>query len=93
MRFLLIVSAIFFHVSFLHAGESSYKFTFGSNLGNIPLEINKINKNKKILSGIKINSWILKPNFLSFIGDKKNSDFLEDKSFKEILYIKFNFKF
>jgi len=83
MRILLLVLAITFYAPFLYAEESSFKLTFGSNLGNIPLEINKINKNKKILSGIKINSWILSPNFLSFIGDKKNSNFSDDKKFKE----------
>ena len=93
MRFSLVVLAITFHMSFLHAEEPSFKFTFGSNLGNVPLEINKMSKNLKKSTGIKINSWILSPNFLFFIEGKKNSNFTEDKDFKEVLYIKLNFKF
>ena len=82
-------------MSFLSAETPSFKFTFGSNLGNIPLEINKMNKNIKTLGGFKINSWILSPNFSSFLGNKKSSNFLEDKDSqeKENLYFKFNFKF
>jgi len=55
----------------VYAEEPSFKFTFGSNLGNIPLEINKMSKNLKKSPGIEINSWILSPNFSSFIGNKK----------------------
>ena len=80
-------------MSVLHTEESSFKFTFGSNLGNVPLEINKMSKNLKKSTGIKINSWILSPNFSSFGGGKKNSNFTEDKGFKEFVYIKFNYKF
>jgi len=94
MRFLLaILLSVIFHASFLQATEPSFKFTFGSNLGNIPLEINKMSKNIKKTPGININSWILSPNFSSFMVDKKNLDFSEDKDFKEALYIKLNFKF
>ena len=73
-KFFLIILVIIFQISFLNAAEPKFKLTFGSNLGNIPLEINKINKidkmikNKMSLSGIKINSWILTPNFSSFIN-------------------------
>ena len=72
-KFFLIILVIIFQISFLNAAEPKFKLTFGSNLGNIPLEINKINKidkmikNKMSLSGIKINSWILTPDFSSFI--------------------------
>ena len=93
MRLLLAILALTFHTSFLNAEQSSFKLTFGSNLENIPFEINNIGKNKKKSPGIKLNSWILLPNFSSFIGDKKNLDFLEDKNFKEALYFKLNFKF
>tara|TARA_B110001452_G_C14890577_1_gene311259 strand:+ start:306 stop:554 length:249 start_codon:yes stop_codon:yes gene_type:complete len=77
-RFFLIILVIIFQISFLNAAEPKFKLTFGSNLGNIPLEINKINKidkmikNKMSLSGIKINSWILTPNFSSFIKRRDN---------------------
>ena len=93
MRFFLGVLAITFCSSFLHAEESSFKFTFGSNLANLPLEINKMSKNIKKSPGININSWILSPNFSSFMVAKKNLDFSEDKDFKEHLYIKLNLKF
>jgi len=78
----------------VYAEEPSFKFTFGSNLGNIPLEINKMSKNLKKSPGIEINSWILSPNFSSFIGNKKKNNFSENKDFKkESLFIKFNLKF
>ena len=56
MKFFLAVLAITFHMSFLSAEEMSFKFTFGSNLGDIPIEINKISKNIKNTPGININS-------------------------------------
>ena len=95
MRFILTILVITFHFSFLNAKDSSFKFTFGSNLGNIPLKINKMSKNIKPLSGIKINSWILSPNFASFAGRKNFLNFSENEKSKEKenLYIKFNFKF
>jgi len=93
MRLFLLVLAMTFNFFFLYAEEPSFKFTFGSNLGNVPFEINKMSKNIKKSPGIKINSWILLPNFSSFVGDKKNLNFTEDKSFKEALYIKLNYKF
>jgi hypothetical protein len=95
MRFFLFVLAITFYTSFMHAEEPSFKFTFGSNLANIPVEINKMSKNIKTPTGIKINSWILSPNFSSFTDNKKFFNFSEKKIFKEkeSLYIKFKFKF
>ena len=93
MRFILAILVITFHFSFLNAKDSSFKFTFGSNLASIPIEINKMSKNIKKSPGIKIDSWILSPNFSSIIGDKESLNFLEDKNLKENLYIKFNFKF
>jgi hypothetical protein len=93
MRFFLSILAITFYLSFLHAEEPSFKFTFGSSLGNIPIEINKTSKNIKKSPGIKINSWILSPNFSSFIGNAENLNFSKGTDLKESLYIKFNFKF
>jgi|TARA_B110000444_G_scaffold196015_1_gene186590 hypothetical protein len=98
-RFFLIILVIIFQISFLNAAEPKFKLTFGSNLGNIPLEINKINKidkmikNKMSLSGIKINSWILTPNFSSFIKKKGSSNFLESKNSKDSIYLRVNLKF
>ena len=92
MRFLCaILLSVIFHASFLQATEPSFEFTFGSNLGNIPLEINKMSKNIKTIGGIKINSWTLSPNFSSFVKDKK-SNFIETK-LEEKLFIKINLKF
>ena len=95
MRFFLVFLAITSYTSFLYAEEPSFKFTFGTNLANIPVEINKMSKNIKPLSGIKINSWILSPNFASFAGRKNFLNFSENEKSKEkeSLYIKFNFKF
>ena len=95
MRFFLLLLLTILYTSFLPAEIPSFKFTFGSNLGNIPLEINKMNKNIKTLGGFKINSWILSPNFSSFLGNKKSLNFSQNKYAKEkdSLYIKFNFKF
>ncbi|MDC1212726.1 hypothetical protein N8016_02915 [Pelagibacteraceae bacterium] len=93
MRFFLaVLLSVIFYASFLPATEPSFKFTFGSNLGNIPLEINKMSKNIKNKSGIKINSWTLSPNFSSFNNDKKILNQREKKS-KESLYLKIKFKF
>ena len=98
-RFFLLILVTIFHAYLLNAEESKFKFTFGSNLGNIPLEINKINKvnkiikNKVSLSGLKINSWILTPNFLSFIDRTKSSNIFKNKNSKDNIYIKLNFKF
>ena len=72
MRFFLAILSIVIYSSFLHATEPSFKFTFGSNLGNIPLEINKMSQNKKTIGGLKINSWTLSPNFLSFANNQNN---------------------
>jgi|TARA_B110000495_G_scaffold181694_1_gene176640 hypothetical protein len=93
MRFLCaILLSVIFHASFLQATEPLFKFTFGSNLGNIPLEINKMSKNIKTIGGIKINSWTLSPNFSSFSNDKKILNQIE-KTSKESLYLKIKFKF
>ena len=94
MRLFLVIFAITLHTSFLHAKDPSLKLTFGGSLGNIPLEINKVSKNIKTLTGFKINSWILSPNFSSFIRDKKKINLSENKDFKkDSLFIKLNFKF
>ena len=93
MRFFLaVLLSVIFYASFLPATEPSFKFTFGSNLGNIPLEINKMSKNIKTIGGIKINSWTLSPNFSSFSNDKKILNQIE-KTSKESLYLKIKFKF
>jgi hypothetical protein len=93
MRFLCaILLSVIFHASFLQETDPSFKFTFGSNLGNIPLEINKMSKNIKTIGGIKINSWTLSPNFSSFSNDKKILNQIE-KTSKESLYLKIKFKF
>ena len=91
---MLAILIITLHASFVLAKESSFKFTFGSNIGNVPFEINKMSDNMKKSAGFKINSWILSPNFSSFIGDKKKINLSEKKNFKkESLFINFNFKF
>ena len=93
MRFFFaILLTVILHASFLQATEPSYKFTFGTLIGNIPIEINKMNKNKKTIGGIKINSWTLSPNFSALSKDKKKSNFKEIQ-FEENLYIKINFRF
>ena len=93
MRFFLAILGMLLYTSFLYSTEPSFKFTFGSNLGNIPFEVNKVSKNKKTIGGLKINSWTLSPNFLSFAGSQQKSNFSEKISLKEILYIKIKLKF
>ena len=85
--FIIFISTL--HSSFLYSDEKLFKFTFGSNLLDIPFEINKASK-KINLPGGKINSWALSPNFSSLKSNKKIKNFSEKN---EILYIKFNFKF
>jgi hypothetical protein len=93
MRFFLaILTSVIFYASFLQSTEPSFKFTLGSNLGNIPLEINKTGNNLKPIGAIKINSWILSPNY-SFFAGNKILNLEEKKRKKESLYIKFNYKF
>jgi hypothetical protein len=93
MKLFLLFLFISFNLSFLHATEPSFKFTLGGNLGNFPIEINKMSENTKIPNGIKINSWIISPNFLSITRDKKIPNFFDNYDSKENLYIKLNFKF
>ena len=93
MRFFLTILGMLLYTSFLHSTEPSFKFTFGSNLGNIPFEVNKVSKNKKTIGGLKINSWTLSPNFSSFASSQQKSNFSEKISLKEILYIKIKLKF
>ena len=90
MRFFLVILVVAMHAAFLHATEPSFKFTFGSNLGKIPFEINKMNKNIKTIGGIQLNSWILSPSFSSFNSENETRSFTKKK---ENLYIKVNFKF
>ena len=93
MRFFLaILLTIIFNASFLQATEPSYKITFGASLGNIPIEINRINKNEKSIGGIKINTWTLSPNFSALGKDKKILNF-QQTELEENFYIKINFKF
>jgi hypothetical protein len=89
MRFFLLILVIAMHSVFLYATEPSFKLTFGSNLGKIPFEINKMSKNVKTVGGIQINSWILSPNFSSF-NSKKETDFTKTR---ENLYLKIKLKF
>ena len=91
--FFFILLTVALHTSFLYATEPSFKYTFGSNLGKIPLEINKMSENIKPIAGMKINSWTLSPNFSSLNSGKKKSNFKEKENKKEYLYIKINFKF
>jgi len=93
MRILLAVLIILLHASFLHAEEPSFKISFGSKVGNIPFEINKMSKNKKTKGGIKINSWNISPNFSSFEGFKKIKKISKDENFEEKFYIKLKLKF
>ena len=93
MRFILILITTILYTSSLPAEMLSFKFTFGSNLGNIPLEINNINKNMKKLMGVKIERWVLSPNFSSFAGNKILSDYSENKNYEEKVYIKFKLNF
>ena len=93
MRFFLaILLTVILHATFLQASEPSYKFTFGTLIGNFPIEINKTDKNKKNIGGIKINTWTLSPDFSALSKDKKKSNFKEIQ-FEDNLYIKINFKF
>ncbi|MDC0903531.1 hypothetical protein OAS21_03625 [Pelagibacteraceae bacterium] len=93
IRILLIILGVIFCTSFLQAKESKFKLTFGINVDEVPLEINKMSKNIKTLPGIKINSWILSPNYSSFAGNKKSTNFYKGKIIKDKIYMKFNLKF
>ena len=90
MRFFLVILFVASHSVFLHATEQSFKFTFGSNLGKIPFEINKTDKNIKTIGGVQINSWTLSPFLSSFNSKTETRNFTKTK---ENLYIKIKFKF
>tara|TARA_B100001093_G_C26828931_1_gene1015295 strand:+ start:2258 stop:2542 length:285 start_codon:yes stop_codon:yes gene_type:complete len=92
-RICLIVLGITFYTSFLQAADSKFKFIFGSNLGEIPFEINKSSQNINTLPGIKLNSWVLSPKYSSFIGAKESFNFSEDRISKDKIYIKLNIRF
>ena len=92
-RFFILILVLTLHAPFLHATEKLFKFTFGTNQGSVPFEINKTNINIKKSPGIKLNSWILTPNFSSFLDDKKKSKFSKKKNSKDDFYIKFKLKF
>ena len=93
IRICLAILIVVLNASFLHAKESKFKFTFGSKVGGVPFEINKMSQNIKALPGIKINSWILSPNFSSFKSDNKLSNFTKNKISNDKIYMKFNIKF
>jgi hypothetical protein len=92
-RICLIALVVGIHTSFLQATETEFEFTFGSKIGNIPMEISKKSKDIKTMGGININSWFLSPNYSSFVSKKKSSNFSADKIFKDRIYIKFNLRF
>ena len=93
MRLILLILTIVFYASFLHAEETSFKLSFGTTVGNIPLQITKTNKNTKNIGGIKLNSWILSPNFSPLKKNKELSSFSTTNYFEEMVYIKFKLKF
>ena len=93
MRLVLLILCIVSYASFLNAEEASFKLSFGGKAGNIPMQITKTNKDKKSVGGIKLNSWILSPNFSPFKNNKELSNFSETNDFEEIVYIKFKLKF
>ena len=93
IRICLTVLFVGLNVSYLFAAEPKFKFTFGTSLGGIPLEINKVSKNIKSSPGVKINSWTFSPNFSSLIGTKKLHSFSENKISEDKVFIKFNLKF
>ena len=51
-----------------------------------------MNKKKKNVGGITINTWTLSPNFTAFSNDKKTSNIKETHP-QESLYIKINLRF
>jgi len=52
-----------------------------------------MSKNLKTLGGLKINSWVLSPNFSSFTGSKIISKFSGAENSKDSVYIKFRLNF
>ena len=93
MRFILLLLISILYSSFLSAEMPSFKFTLGSNLGNIPFEINNINKDIKKLIGVKINNLVLSPNFSSFMDSRILSNFSNNKNSNDDIFIKFKLNF
>jgi len=92
-RFFILILVLTLYAPFLQATEKLFKFTFGTNQGSVPFEINKTNINIKKSPGIKLNSWILTPNFSSFLDDKKKSKFSKKKNCKNDFLLTFKLKF
>lgn len=91
--FFSFLAAALITSSFLLAEESQLNFTFGSNLGKVPFEINNSKKNINKFSGIKINKWMMSPNFSSFVAGSDSNNFSDKKISRELIYIRFNYKF
>ena len=80
-------------MSHLHSEESSYQITFGSNLKNFPLQINKTNKILKNPISINFNKWFISPTLTSLTSNKFKSNSYKSKNTKEKLFFKLSFKF
>ena len=92
MRFLLVF-AFLVPMSYLHSEETSFQFTFGGNIKNFPIQINRSDKKIKKMLSINLNQWNISPTFNSFANTKLTSDFLEKKNIKEQFFIRLKLKF
>ena len=75
------------------AEESRFNFKITSNFGNIPIEITKLKNRSNSLTGIKLNKWLLSPDFSSFTTSKNILNFSNKKISKNSFYISINFKY
>lgn len=92
MKKIIILFFLISSVS-LSAQEPSFQISFGSNFKNIPIKFDNMDKNIKTPLGIKINNWVLSPGPSTLINTKKNLNILSNKSSKEILFVRFKYKF
>ena len=84
---------IAFNLNFANAEEPMFQFTFGSNIKNFPIQINKSNQKIKKPFSINLNEWMVSPGFLSLVNDKSSLSSYKANTTKEKIFVKFKIKF
>jgi len=92
MKFLLVF-AFLMPMTYLHSDESSFQFTFGGKIKNLPIQFNRSDKEIKKMFSVKFNKWNISPTFNSFANTKFTPDSHKSKNLGEKLFVKIKLKF
>ena len=84
---------IAFNLNFANAEEPMFQFTFGSNIKNFPIQINKSNQKIKKPFSINLHEWMVSPGFLSLVNDKSSLSSYKANTTKGKIFVKFKIKF